>query len=299
MEIEQIKGNKVFEGLTDAQLQEIVTISNNATESAKATASTEFAKMLSSTFADVERGEEDNTAFLSKVAEKYKADFATKEAEISKQAKEVARLNKVIAEGGQEGETAKKLAQLKKDYEAVTTQYTELKAKQDQAEEEYNKKLFAYRIDSEFTGATKGLNYKSDISESAKDALTRTAIDKIKAMTPEYIDNGKGAQVLVFKGADGAILRNETNLNPLTLSELLEKELTAFGILATKQPSNGGGTKNPDTQTTYTGAKTQTEAYAIFEKQLLAQGLLRNSDEFQTKMNELYKENNILSLPLN
>jgi hypothetical protein len=45
-------------------------------------------------------------------------------------------------------------------------------------------------------------------------------------------------------------------------------------------------------------ARTQTEAQEIIARTLMQQGLVNGSDEFQAKMDEAWRENNVASLPI-
>ena len=90
-------------------------------------------------------------------------------------------------------------------------------------------------------------------------------------MSPEFIDDGKGGQRLVFKDANDAIMRNaEKQLEPYTIGDLLMKELKQMGVLDEGRQATGTGTKTPKVTTTeqgividLTGVRTQTEAQEL------------------------------------
>ena len=148
-------------------------------------------------------------------------------------------------------------------------------------------------------GEFKGVNvtFKKDLPKTVTDVLMDQAVAKVKAMNPEYIDDGNGGKVLAFKGADGAIMRNpETSLKPYTANELIIKELSAMGVLETGRQQTGTGTKEvPPTysgaNTDISGAKTQNEATEIITRSLLAQGITIASKEFEQKKNEIWTAN--------
>lgn len=229
-------------------------------------------------------------------------------AQIADLTKEKAKLEKVIADGASDGETAKQLKQAKADLTAITNQYNELKTKYDKAEGDFQQQLFAIQIDGELKGATNGIKFKGSIPESATKVLLQQAIDKVKGMNPEYIDNGNGGKVLVFKDGDGAILRNqEKQLNPYTAADLVIRELNAMGIVDNGRQQQGGGTTPPNegnggsatnaVNIDVTGAKTRTEAYDIIANNLMAQGMTAGSAKFDAAMKQAWQDNNVSQLP--
>ena len=129
------------------------------------------------------------------------------------------------------------------------------------------------------TVATSGLKFKPELPKSATDVLLSQATTKIKNMSPELIDNGKGGKVLVFKDETGAILRNQENkLEPYTAGELVARELKTMGVLDEGRKQPGSGT-NPSqgrgggggTVVDVSGAKTKVEANNIITTALLGQ----------------------------
>lgn len=138
------------------------------------------------------------------------------------------------------------MKQAKADLTAVTTQFNDLKSKYDEAEKNFQTELFGVRIEGALQTATAGLKFKPGLPESATKVLLAQAIDKIKGMNPEYIDDGKGGKILAFKDESGAIMRNPNNqLNPYTPGDLLAKELETMGILDKGRQAGGGGTVPP------------------------------------------------------
>ena len=220
--------------------------------------------------------------------------------------KEKARLEKAIADGATDAETAKALKQAKADLTAVTTQFNDLKSKYDEAEKKFQTELFGVRIEGALQTATAGLKFKPGLPESATKVLLAQAIDKIKGMNPEYIDDGKGGKILAFKDESGAIMRNPNNqLNPYTPGDLLAKELETMGILDKGRQAGGGGTVPPaggsggggGTTIDVTGAKNRVEAYEAIAANLMAQGLTAGSEKFDAAMKQAWQDNNIAALP--
>ena len=212
---------------------------------------------------------------------------------------------RVVAEFKTKAESASALQQAKADLTAVTTQFNDLKSKYDEAEKKFQTELFGVRIEGALQTATAGLKFKPGLPESATKVLLAQAIDKIKGMNPEYIDDGKGGKILAFKDESGAIMRNPNNqLNPYTPGDLLTRELETMGILDKGRQAAGGGTNPPagggaggNVTVDISGAKTRVEAYDAIANTLQQQGLQIGTAEFDAGMKQAWQDNNIAALP--
>ena len=220
--------------------------------------------------------------------------------------KEKTRLEGIIASGSGDAEAKKELTKAKADLANVTREYTELKTKFDNSEAEHAKALFGVKLDGEFAKASAGLKFKADLPASVTGVLLEQAIAKVKGMSPEYIDDGKGGKVLAFM-ENGAVRRNpENNLNPFTAAELVQKELAGMGVLETGRKQTGAGTEGGKETgggsgvVDISGARSQEEAHELIVKALLAQGKVNGSKEFEEAMQQAWKDNNdaIKALPL-
>ena len=214
---------------------------------------------------------------------------------------EKAKLQSELEKGGGE-ELQKQLNQTQTDLKSVMEKYNTLTANSDKAQSDFAAKLLNTRLDADLAGAAKGLKIKSGIPSAAAEILMKQAFAKLKASRPEYIDNADGTQSLIFKDADGAVMRNPNNtLNPYTAAELLRKELGEMGVLENRQ-GKGTGTNTdhnpvPPGVIDISGAKNQREAYEIIDKALTAQGKVVGSRAYQDAMDAAWKENNIVTLP--
>lgn len=225
--------------------------------------------------------------------------------QISTLTREKSRLEKVIADGGIDTEAKKELAKAKADLANVSKEYADLKTKFDSAEEEHAKALFGMKIDGEMAKAVAGLKFKADLPASVQSVLLEQAVAKVKGMNPEYIDDGNGGKVLAFM-ENGTPMRNrENNLRPFTASELVARELQTMGVLETGRKQTGAGTtgeihKGGGLAADVSGARSQVEAREIIAKQLMQQGKVNGSKEFDDAMAEAWKENRdiIKALPL-
>lgn len=305
---EILKANTALSGLTDEQLTAITTLSANDE-------STVIGKRVGEIYREMDvkieaitgvkrDGDEKTYIYLERATNGFKekaekaSGFETKiqELEATK-----ARLEKAITEGAQDKETKAKLDQATADLTSITEQYNTLKSEFDSVKQTHQSELFSVKVSNDISAATQGLKFKSELPESVTKILLDNAVAKIQAQKPEYVDNGQGGKVLVFKDANGAHMRNpENGLNFFSAAELIQKELK--DVLATDKPKGGGGTGGNEGggtggALTISGAKTRLEANEIIHKDLTAKGLTVGSDEYQKGLDEAWEENNVLSLP--
>jgi len=223
------------------------------------------------------------------------------QSKLSDSEKEVARLNGIIAKGGADAETKRALEQAKADLASVTNQFNELKTRHDESERNYAQQLLDVRMDGDFAAAASGIKFKADLPQSVTEVLLKQAIAKVKGMNPEYVDDGTGAgtKVLAFKDATGAIKRNpETNLMPYTAADLLREELKTMGVLDAGRKQEGAGSqegKNTNSEggnaMDIAGARTQVEASEMIARNLMAQGKIVGSKEYDDAFQTIWKNN--------
>lgn len=310
---EVLKANAVLAGLTDEQIQAITTLSQNDENTVIAQKTGKIYGDLDADILAATGIAKNGTEKTYDYAKRVLSEFKTKAegangltAQIESLTKEKARLEKAIADGATDAETAKALKQAKADLTAVQTQFNDLKTKYDEAEQKYQNELFGVRIESALQTAVAGVKFKPELPESATKVLLSQAIDKIKAMNPEYIDDGKGGKVLAFKDETGALMRNPNNqLNPYTPGDLLTRELETMGIIDKGRQAAGGGSTPPAGGSggigggaiSISGAKTRVEAYDAITQSLQGQGLQVGTKQFDDAMTAAWKENNIAALP--
>ena len=309
---EILVANAALSGLTDEQITAITTLSQNDENSVIAKNTSEIYGALDADILAASGIAKNSTEKTYDFAKRVIGEFKTKaesanglQSQIDTLTKEKARLEKAIADGSADAETAKALKQAKADLANVTTQYTELNTKFEQMKTEHEKEMFGVKIDNELQTAAAGLTFKTGLPESVTKVILAQANEKVKGMNPEYIDDGKGGKILAFKDASGAIMRNPNNqLNPFTPGELLTKELETMGVLEPKRQQPGGGTEPPKRQpgggsitVDASGAKTRTEAYDVIANSLMQQGLTIGSKAFDDAMKQAWQDNNISQLP--
>ena len=313
---ELLNANAALSGLTDEQKTAIVEMSKN---DETAVIGQKTGEIYGGLDADIlaasgiaKNGAEKTYDYAKRVIGEIKGqagNAAQLQTQISDLTKEKARLEKVIADGGADAETKKELAKAKADLANVTKEFTDLKTQYDTAKTEHEKALFGMKIDGEFAKATAGLKFKADLPASVTSVLTEQAIAKVKAMNPEYIDDGNGGKTLAFM-ENGAVKRNpENNLRPFTAAELVAKELSTMGVLETGRKQTGAGStggqggnggNGSGGTVDISGARTQDEAHEIIAKQLMAAGKINGSKEFNDAMQQAWKDNRdaIKALPI-
>lgn len=309
---EILKANSVLSGLSEEQLTAIATLSQNDENAVIAKKTGEIYGALDADILEVSGMEKDGVEKTYEYAKRVLGVLRTRadgssalQAKADALEKEKERLEKAIADGAGDKEAAKALKQAKADLASVTAQYAELNRKYEQAKAEHEKELAGVRVDGALSAASSALKFKPGFPESVVKVVLRQAVEKVKGMNPEYIDDGKGGKVLAFKGEDGAIMRNpENQLNPYNAGELLAKELDAMGVLDKGRKAEGTGTQPPfaggkgdASGIDVSGAKTRVEAYEAISRSLMAQGLTAGSKAFDEAMTQAWKDNSVASLP--
>lgn len=220
--------------------------------------------------------------------------------------KQVAELNEKIKSGAADEALKTQLNDAKTQVASLQKQLEKTKADAAEAANKYVSEMQSVKVGYAFDNATSGLKFKDGITEQVQRTLLNAAKAEILAKgTPEFQTTPDGQQKLVFRGQDGNVLLNpKTNLNPYTVSELL-METSVKDVLATKVDqggsgggNGGGGNGGGNTAVDISSAKSQVEADALIEKQLLADGLTRDSDEFFTRFNEIRSESKVANLPI-
>ena len=248
-------------------------------------------------------GDEKTYLYMERAANEVRAKATAATKQVEELTATNAKLQKVIADGSQDTETKAKLQQAEKDLAAITKQFNDLKTEYDGAKSQFAKDVFHVKIESEVANALGGVKFKEGLTPTLMAMAKNTVLVKVKESNPDSVDDGNGGKAIVFKDKDGAILRNQDNgLQPITVADIVTKELSAMGVLASKRKqtgSGGNGNNGGGNNTTIdiSGAATQTEAYEAIAKTLFAKGLVNGSAEFDAEMQKAWKENNVAKLP--
>lgn len=310
---EVIKANAVLASLTDAQIAAIETLSKNDEDtvigSKVGEIHREYDKTILASTGVARNGDEKSYDYLARAAKdlKTKADAVEDlNGQIRTLGADKTRLEKAIADGSADAETVKQLKQVKAELDQTKSQFTELQTKHTEAEKTHGAKLFELQVGFELNQASAGVKFKPELPATVTGVIMQNAISKLQsAYKPDYIDDGKGGQRLVFRNEAGAVMNNpENQLNPFTASELLNKELKLMGVIdeGRKQPGAGtnppaSGTPTGGTTIDLSGARTKVEATTIATNALMAQGLTKGSEAFDTAMTQAWKDGNVTALP--
>lgn len=248
-------------------------------------------------------GDEKTYLYMERAANEVRAKATAATKQVEELTATNAKLQKAIADGSQDTETKAKLQQAEKDLAAITKQFNDLKTEYDGAKDKFAKDVFHVKIESEVANALGGVKFKEGLTPTLMAMAKNTVLAKVKESNPDSVDDGNGGKAIVFKDKDGAILRNQDNgLQPITVADIVTKELSAMGVLASKRKqtgSGGNGNNGGGNNTTIdiSGAATQIEAYETIAKTLFAKGLVNGSAEFDAEMQKAWKENNVAKLP--
>ena len=300
---ELISANGVLNGLTDEQLEAIVTLSKNDEDAVFGQRIGEIYRDLDQRIIDtfgIQRGGNEKTRdFLSRASQEYAAkyaDYDTIKNSVAELTKEKGRLEALVASGAADKELKTRYEQTLAELNSTKKQFTELQGKFDKAENDHKAALLGLEVENELKSALTGLKLKDNLPQSAVAALTENALSRVKAMHPDFINTAEGKRVLVFRDENGGIRNNaENQLNPFTASELLSNELKVLGILDEGRKLPGGGTtpppNNPKGTIDFSGARTRVQADEAVEKYLMQQGFVKGTADFHEKWSEIRKDN--------
>lgn len=310
---EMLAADAALQGLTDEQKSAIVLMSKNDEEVVIGNRFREVYNQLDATIARetgiARNGDEKTYLYLERAAKTLAAKANSVDglnAKVNDLTKERDRLQKALEEGGDDT-VKKQLAQAQRDLAGAKEQFNTLKTQFDDLQKTHAQEVLNIRIDNELATATAGLKFKAEIPQTAADTLLKQAIATVKSMNPQYVDDGKGGQKLVFMNDQGQTLQNaENHLEPFTAAELVQRELRQMGILDEGRKMSGTGTQAPARkQQQQAGApvdasmaRTQNEAQEIIARNLMQQGMVNGSKEFQEAMTQAWKDNNVSSLPI-
>lgn len=310
--IDILKQNKVLETLTQEQLTAITTMSKNDEETVIGSKigmlhgqyDTDIFAVTGTKKNDGEKSYD----YAKRVLNEYKTKAASSETlttQITTLKTEKADLEKKIADGNVDAVVKQQLKDANTRIAQMETQIVADKENHTKIEGELKKSIVDIKVDNVLTNALTGIKFKPNIPESVQKILVNSAKAEVLAKgTPDFIDDGKGGKALVFRNAAGDIINNpKNNLSPYSAGELLFettlKDAIDFGKV---QPGTGTGEPvyKPGTSVTIdlSTAKTQVEADNLIAKQLLANGLTRDSREFGEQSIALRTENKVNELPL-
>lgn len=313
--IEMLRQNASLTGLTDAQLTAIAEMSKNDENTVIGTKIGALhgqydSDILSITGIAKNNGEK-SYDYAKRVLNDYKSQIsstATIQAQLANAQKEVQTLKDKLAAGAGDETLKQQLKDAKAQVTQLQTQLTTKETEFNDAKAKLEGQIKDVHVDYAFQAATGALKFKAGITEGVQKILLASAKAEVLAKgTPDFVDDGKGGKMLVFRGADGNVLNNPTNnLNPYTVQELV-MQTSIKDVVDTGKQQPGGGTK-PIVTTTGGGGgatlldlsnvKNQLDADKAIESYLLSNGLTRDSAEFAEQSLQLRTENKVSELPI-
>lgn len=295
--LDELKQNKAFEGVSDEDLNAILTLVNNSEQAAISKKVGELhgqydADVLAVTGVAKNAGEK-SYEFVKRILSDYKTKLTASEAK-------VADLTKQVANGSQDEQLKKDLADAKSLAEQVKGQLAAKTKEVDDLKATHAAEKLSMQFDAAFNTAAAGLKYKAGITETVQKALLQAAKTEILARGKAEV---QADGTLVLRGADNEILRNKNNnYNPYTISELLG-ETSIKDVLDTGNKGGGGtggagGGGGTGNLLDLSNVHTQLEADRMIEQHLLAKGLTRDSEDFAKESMQLRKDNNVSAMPI-
>lgn len=286
---------KSIEGLTPEQITQIETLSKNDSVNDIAAAKVSVMSELAHSAGLALNTGEDVAAYGARIAEGLKGDSAELNKALEAEKLKVSELDKKLKEGAQDKGVLQKLADAESRITEMTAALESGKTLLTEKEAAHKSELLSIKVDADINSAVAGLKFKDSYTEDIQKTLIKAAKGTVLGENKaDYVEG-----VLVFRGADGNILRNKDNaLNPFTVQELIKSQLT--GALAEKQQQGGAGSGNGAEGKTVSisGAKTQIEADKLIAEQLAAEGVPRGTSAWSEKSLEMREAAKVESLPI-
>lgn len=232
---------------------------------------------------------------------KEKAESATTlQGQIDTLTREKGTLEQQIKEGKGNEIINQKLKDIETERDLLKNQLTKEQRERKEFEDQSNKTLLNYKVNSLIDMEASKFAFKKDLPEN----IVKIVMDEAKRKmltenNPAFVEVD-GKEVLVFRDEKGEIKRDPANaLNPFTAQTLLKGYLKdAIDEGAGGGAGTGNDTKKPTLAiTSLSSAKTQSEALDIIEKHLLGKGIERLSESFEQEKAKFWKEYNVRSLP--
>lgn len=298
-----IKQNEVLKSLTPEQINAITTLSQNDENQAIAKKIGEIHGQYDKDIFELTGKEKPKGLKTYDWLKQQMTAYKTGASQTAVLQEQVNKLQEQLKAGaGNEALTAQindlstKVKEWENKYQTDTNEY------QGKLKKEQNR-FTQLQIDNEFSRALQGVKFKDEgiIPVPVRDAFLKNAKQNLLSQKPEWIDDGKGGQRLVFRNEQGQILNNPENaLNPFTAKELLLKSLSDIIDKGKQQQGAGTGQQQRNTGSLdLTGVKNQVDADdAIATHIMKTLGLRRGTAQFAAKQAEIRKTNNVSSLPI-
>lgn len=309
---EVLRANEALNELSDTQVAAIETLSQNDENVVIGKKVGELhgqydEDILSTSGIEKNQGEK-SYDYAKRVIGSFKGDAGKVggfETQIQTLKTEKSDLEKQIQDGKGNEVIAQKLKDTEDKLTQAQNQYNTDKESWANKEKGYQKDMQSAKVDYAFNSAIPGLKFKKEYPETVQRTLLDSAKGAIMGKyTPDWIDDGKGGKVMVFRDGDGVVQNNpENQLNPYTAEELMKSQLK--DVLDAGRKAAGGGGQNPNGGGSDSfdiadigNAKTQIEADDIIVDYLMKKGLTRGSAGFVEEQTKIRNENKVSELPM-
>lgn len=304
-----IKANQALSTLTPEQISAIASLSLNDEAAV-------IGKKTGEIYGNIEKDVIETSGFEKKQGEKayefvkrvitdfkVKAESSTDiQNQITALQAERAELMKQISEGNTDPLIKQQLRDAQSELSAFKQKALELETEVSETKSKYAKEVSSIKLDAEIDKTLAGFAFNSTISENVRNLVIENAKGKLKAYSSAMEQDLAGNTVLVFRDADGEVIRDATSRLPITIQSVMSTELKDI-IDVKKQPTGLGGNPKggggPDTGTLdLSEHKNQISANKAVSDYLLKKGVLRTSPDFAREMAKIRTENRIAELPI-
>ena len=216
---------------------------------------------------------------------------------------EKADLMKQISEGNADPIIKQQLKDAQSELNAYKQKASELEAEVSEVRSKHAKELSTIKLESEIDKTLSVFKFNESISEDVRSIVIDNAKNKLKNYSSAFEQDSAGNTTLVFRDANGEVVRDAVTRLPITIQSLMAVELK--GILdVKKQPTGiggnpkGGGGPDASGGIDLSEYKTQVAANKAIADYLLKKGLLKTSPEFAQEMTRIRTENKISELQI-
>lgn len=314
--IDVLKSSAKLASLSDEQLKEIALLSENDEDKAISAKTKEihdkYDKDIESITGKKKEGDVKSYDNLKAVLTGYVEKIVSLKSDLSKSKAANIDLEKKVKEGSNDEVLKTKIGELEqtvKDKEGellkVRNTFEEEKKELESKVSFHQDETMSLRIDSEFNAyaVKNNLKFNDSIPETILNETIEARKAQLKAeLKPEYIKDGAGNMVLIFRDENGEIMRNKENgLNPFTAGELYMDKIQ--DLLSSGQKQAGAGTgqasKKVSANLDLTGVKSQLKADEIISNHILVnEGIAKRDAKFSERQQEIREEYKVSDLPI-
>ena len=173
----------------------------------------------------------------------------------------------------------------KEQLEATKKAFEEETAKYQNQIAEFKASQTKNFITSDLQAALGSLEFNEALPKSVIDTMVKVKMEQLLANAKISDDN-----TVTYYDQNGEVILNRKNMIKATASDILKAELK--DVIAIQRQQAGGGEKGGQNTkpTSFSNAKTQVELRGAIETNLLSDGYIKGSEDYQAKMDELFKE---------